>query len=75
MGPADILSYQLKKFREVLDQFAGKKGQRVVFIHGKGAGVLRRALINELTYRYKKYTYQDASFQEYGYGATQVTIK
>ena len=75
MGPADILNYQLKKFHEVLDQYAGKKGQRIVFIHGKGAGVLRRALINELTYRYKKYTYQDASFQEYGYGATQVTIK
>lgn len=75
MGPADILNYQLKKFHEALDQYAGKKGQRIVFIHGKGAGVLRRALINELTYRYKKYTYQDASFQEYGYGATQVTIK
>ena len=39
-----------------------------------GEGVLRRALINDLTYRYKKYTYQDASFQEYGYGATMVTI-
>ena len=25
--------------------------------------------------RYKQYTYQDASFKEYGYGATQVTIK
>lgn len=75
MGPANILNYQLKKFHEALDQYAGKKGQRIVFIHGKGAGVLRRALINELTYRYKKYTYQDASFQEYGYGATQVTIK
>ena len=34
----------------------------------------RRALINDLTYRYKKCTYQDASFQEYGYGATMVTI-
>ena len=44
------------------------------FIHGKGEGVLRRALINDLTYRYKKCTYQDASFQEYGYGATMVTI-
>ena len=46
-----------------------------MFIHGKGEGVLRRAIINELNYRYKKYTYQDASFQEYGYGATQVTIR
>ncbi len=46
-----------------------------MFIHGKGEGVLRRAIINELTYKYKSYTYQDASFQEYGYGATMVTIR
>lgn len=37
--------------------------------------VLRQTLIHELNYRYKSCTYQDASFQEYGYGATQVTIK
>ena len=46
-----------------------------MFIHGKGEGVLRHAIINELRYRYKNYPYQDASFQEYGYGATQVTIR
>ena len=50
------------------------KGKKIVFIHGKGEGVLRQAIIHELNYRYKKYSYQDASFQEYGYGATQVTI-
>ena len=75
MSPSDILNYQLNKFRSVLDRFAQKKGQKIVFIHGKGEGVLRRAIINDLNYRYKKYQYQDASFQEYGYGATQVTIK
>lgn len=75
LGPGDILEYQLKVFRDTLKQYAGNKGQKLVFIHGKGAGVLRRAIINEITYKYKTYTYQDASFQEYGYGATQVTIK
>ena len=75
MSPSDILNYQLNKFRSVLDRFAQKKGQKIVFIHGKVEGVLRRAIINDLNYRYKKYQYQDASFQEYGYGATQVTIK
>ena len=75
MQSIDILNYQMEKFREKLAEFANKKGQKIVFIHGKGEGVLRRAIINELNYRYKKYTYQDASFQEYGYGATQVTIK
>ena len=75
LGPGDILEYQLKVCRDTLKQYAGKKGQKLIFIHGKGAGVLRRAIINEITYKYKTYTYQDASFQEYGYGATQVTIK
>ncbi|WP_276892695.1 DUF2027 domain-containing protein [Hallella bergensis] len=75
MEAGDILEYQLQVFRDTLEKLSGKKGQRVVFIHGKGEGVLRRAIISELTYRYKPYTYQDASFQEYGYGATMVTIK
>lgn len=75
MSAIDILNFQLQKFCDTLQQYKDKKGQRIVFIHGKGEGVLRRALINDLNYRYKKYQYQDASFQEYGYGATQVTIR
>ncbi|SFF93600.1 DUF2027 domain-containing protein [Prevotella sp. KH2C16] len=75
MTHQDILQYQLKKFREVLEENKDKHGKKIVFIHGKGEGVLRHAIINELTYRYKRYQYQDASFQEYGYGATQVVIR
>jgi dsDNA-specific endonuclease/ATPase MutS2 len=75
MQPGEILEYQLKVFRDTLAEHADKRGQKIVFIHGKGEGVLRRAIINELTYKYKSYTYQDASFQEYGYGATMVTIR
>lgn len=75
MNNADILEYQLKVFRDTLAEYSHKRGQKIVFIHGKGEGVLRHALINDLNYRYKRYQYQDASFQEYGYGATQVTIR
>ena len=75
MSSADILNYQLDIFRRTLEKFKTKKGKRIIFIHGKGEGVLRHAIIHELNYRYKGYSYQDASFQEYGYGATQVTIK
>lgn len=75
MQAGDILEYQMKIFRKTLTQYGNKKGQKIIFIHGKGAGVLRRAIINELTYKHKSYQWQDASFQEYGYGATQVTIK
>lgn len=75
MSPADILNYQLDLFKKTMDSYMGKHGTKIVFIHGKGEGVLRHAIIHELNYRYKNCPYQDASFQEYGYGATQVTIK
>lgn len=75
MSASDILNYQLDVFRKTLQEHAKKKGTNIVFIHGKGEGVLRQALINDLRYRFKSYTYQDASFQEYGYGATLVTIR
>ena len=75
METADILNYQLDFFRRTLEENKHNKGRRIVFIHGKGEGVLRHAIVNELRYRYKNYPYQDASFQEYGYGATQVTIR
>ena len=75
MSAKDILTYQLKKFTDVLEANKKHPGKRIIFIHGKGEGVLRQAIIHELQYRYKRYTYQDASFREYGYGATQVTIK
>jgi len=75
MSAGDILNYQLEIFNRTLQEHQKDKGRKIVFIHGKGEGVLRRAIINELKYKYKKYTYQDASFLEYGYGATQVTIR
>lgn len=75
MNSADILHYQLDVFKKTMEEYKHKKGQKIIFIHGKGEGVLRHAIVHELNYRYKSCTYQDASFQEYGYGATQVTIK
>lgn len=75
MNAADILHYQLEVFKKTMAENKNKKGQKIIFIHGKGEGVLRQAIVHELNYRYKSCTYQDASFQEYGYGATQVTIK
>ncbi len=75
MTSANILEYQLDVFRKTLEEYKDVKGQKIIFIHGKGEGVLRQSLLHELNYRYKHYSYQDASFREYGYGATQVTIK
>ena len=75
MSKTDILNYQLDFFRRTMNEHIREKGKKIIFIHGKGEGVLRAALVNELRYRYKPCTYQDASFQEFGYGATQITIK
>ena len=75
MNSADILNHQLDVFRRTIEENKHKKGQKIVFIHGKGEGVLRAAIIHELNYRYKQYPHQDASFREYGYGATQITIR
>ena len=58
-----------------MDANLRRPGQRIVFIHGKGEGVLRQAIMKELTHRYKGHDVQDASFREYGFGATQVTIR
>lgn len=75
MSNSEMLQYQLDKFREVMERYKRKREQRIVFIHGKGDGVLRKALLDELKRRYPTCKAQDASFQEYGFGATMVTIR
>ena len=75
LSNSDMLNYQLDKFRETLDAYKNTIGQKIIFIHGKGEGVLRKAILNELHTKYRQHDYQDASFREYGFGATQVTIR
>lgn len=75
LSAADMLNLQVDEFRKVMDENLRNHGQRIVFIHGKGEGVLRQALLKELAHRYKGHDVQDASFREYGFGATRVTIK
>ncbi len=70
----DILQHQLAKFREAMDALLASRGGRVIFIHGKGDGVLRTRLRDELRHRYKRCRFQDASFAQYGFGATLVTL-
>lgn len=74
MDNTAILRYQMEKFNEAMKTVMRKKGQRIVFIHGKGDGVLRKAILAELKTKYPACRWQDASFKEYGYGATMVTI-
>ena len=75
LSNTDMLNVQLKEFNRVMEENLRHKGQKIVFIHGKGEGVLRNALLKELRLKYKHCDVQDASFREYGFGATQVTIR
>lgn len=69
----DMLEIQLDTAKRQL-HFAMKKGiQRVVFIHGVGAGVLRQEL-EYLLKRYDAVSFEDANFQKYGRGATEIYI-
>lgn len=75
MNNFDILNYQLGVVRKTLDAHLKEKGKKIVFIHGKGEGVLRNAISQELRRKYPRCISQDASFQKYGFGATMVIIK
>jgi hypothetical protein len=69
----EILTIQIDTARRQLDFAISKKIQRIVFIHGVGEGVLRA----ELEYLFRQYgnlQFEDADFQKYGRGATQVYI-
>ena len=75
MQPKDILDYQVSKFRQTMEAHKKEKGKRIVFIHGKGEGMLRKELWKRLTLEYPSCDKQDASFLRYGFGATMVTIE
>lgn len=74
MENKDMLQLQLDTVRNTMKENFKRKGQKIVFIHGKGDGVLRKAVRDLLKKEYPKCEMQDASFQEYGFGATLVTI-
>lgn len=71
----EMLEVQLGRFRNELETAIGNGTKRIVFIHGIGNGTLKQELRKELSTKFKKYYFQDASFKEYGYGATMVILK
>ncbi|HNQ37489.1 MAG TPA: DUF2027 domain-containing protein [Prolixibacteraceae bacterium] len=71
----EMLDLQMERFRSEMEKAIRLGVRRIVFIHGVGQGTLKNELRRELSARYKKYDVQDASFREYGYGATMVILK
>lgn len=74
MKNSDMLNMQLDEVRKVMKANSKRIGQKIVFIHGKGEGVLRNAVLALLRKEFPKAELQDASFREYGFGATLVTV-
>lgn len=68
--------YQLQYFRMQMQQNIRFRGRRLVFIHGKGNGVLKNEIRQELLRNYKnKVDVHDADFSKYEEGATLVIVK
>lgn len=74
LSKGEMLEHQITKFEDTLKEYKGRKGQRIVFIHGVGNGRLKTDIRNSLQRKFKL-DYQDASFREYGYGATMVILR
>lgn len=75
LSSGEILNIQIDRFNAVMEANRGRRGMKVVFIHGVGNGVLKTEIRKLLERKYKGYYFQDASFKEYGYGATMVIMK
>jgi len=69
------LQYQLDVFHKEMASAIKEGYKRIVFIHGVGGGSLKLKIRNELQHKYKQFQFQDASFKEYGFGATMVMLR
>lgn len=74
MNQQDALQYQIQTFRKTMGVHMKHKGQRIVFIHGKGDGVLKKELLRLLHNEFRSCFYMEAAMQKYGSGATLVMI-
>lgn len=75
LSNSEILNIQMATFKTALENAIAKKVKKIVFIHGVGNGILRYELRKTLDLKYPDLQHQDASFAEYGYGATMVILK
>ena len=74
MSNAQILRVQMANFKRELNTAIRKKVKKLIIIHGVGEGVLKNEIKNELYEHYPSMEHHDASYREYGYGATEILI-
>lgn len=75
LSNGEILEIQMKHFNTKLTECLKSGPKKLVFIHGVGNGTLKTEVRRELDRKKKTLEFHDASFQEYGYGATMVKIR
>jgi hypothetical protein len=77
LQPGEIMQMQMARFETTLEGALKGKGKtkRIVYIHGVGNGKLRYEIQKVLKNKYPSLQYQDASYAEYGFGATMVILK
>lgn len=75
LTPGEILDIQMARFKISLESAMVRKTPKLIYIHGVGNGKLRYTLRKTLEREYPKIRFQDASFKEYGYGATMLFLK
>jgi hypothetical protein len=75
MSNGEIITTQMARFTTALEGAINGKTKKIVFIHGVGNGKLRYELRKTLENKYANVQFQDASYDEYGFGATLVIIR
>jgi hypothetical protein len=72
LNSGEMLNIQLAHFRKELDSALVNHYHRIIFIHGKGNGVLKTKIRSELDAM--NLNYRDADTAKFGYGATEILL-
>ena len=70
----DILLIQMTRFKHFLERAFDSKVPKLIIIHGVGEGVLKSEILSVLD-GHHNIEYNDASYVEYGQGATEARIR
>jgi hypothetical protein len=74
MSNAQILNRQMSMFKSFFANAKSKNIRKLIVIHGVGEGVLKQE-IRTLLSKLEGVEYFDASFADYGKGATQIELR
>ncbi len=75
LSKLDMLQLQKDRVESEMRSAIQNGARKIIFIHGVGQGVLKQEIAKLLKSKFPRYQFHDASFQEYGYGATMVMLR